>query len=89
MAHNLFDHGSHLVHLDGIYDKVPSGVFIFLGGTFETFGNLANPVVKNVGETQEEGSVDITELKSVHHVLEVDRWAALFRRDLHVSFLVD
>ena len=66
MAHNLLDHGAHLVYFYGVDDKVLSLVFILGRCNLEAAGNLLNSVVENIGETYEDRCCHIAQLQFVH-----------------------
>lgn len=51
VAHYLAHHRLHLVHLDGVDYIVLALILVFARRTSEAFGNLADTVVENVGET--------------------------------------
>ena len=72
VAHDLLDHRSHLVHLDGIDDKVLGRVAILVGRLFEAFRDFLDTVVENIGETQQNGCRYIAHLQLVHQLLQVD-----------------
>ena len=55
VADNLFDHGAHLVHLDGHYHEVLAVELIFLGCLLETGIDFVDAVVEDVGETYQHG----------------------------------
>ena len=89
MAHDLLDHRSHLVHLDGIDDKVLGRVAILVGRLFEAFRDFLDTVVENIGETQQNGCRYIAHLQLVHQLLQVDRGITLAGRYSHVTLFVD
>ena len=86
---DLFDHGLHLVHLDGIDHIVLTFIIIFLGGFLETAPRLLDPVVKNIGETEQHGRRDITQRQLVHHLTQVDLRIVLAWGDIDITLLVD
>ena len=89
VAHNLLDHRSHLVHLDGIDDKVLGRVAILVGRLFEAFRDFLDTVVENIGETQQNGCRYVAHLQLVHQLLQVDRSVTLAGRYGHVTLFVD
>ncbi len=54
----------------------------------ETVGNLLDTVVEDIGETKQHRRADITHLKLVHHLLEVDRGISLAGTYHYVAALV-
>ena len=56
VAHDFFDHGAHLVHLDGHHHEVLAVELIFLGRLLEAGVDLVDTVVQDVGETNQHGS---------------------------------
>ena len=59
VADNLFDHGAHLVHLDGHHHEVLAMELVFFGGLLEAGVDFVDAVVQDVGETQQHRSRDI------------------------------
>ncbi len=83
------NHGLHLVHLDGVDDEVLAVVAVFVGRVPEAVRDLADTVVKNIGETKQQRGLYVAQLQRVHHLLQVDGRASLLGRDLHMSLVVD
>ena len=89
MRDNLLDDGLHLVHLDGIDHIVLTFVVVFLRGFLETAPCLLDPVVKDIGETEQHGRRDITQRQFVHHLTQIDLRTVFAGCDIDVALLVD
>ena len=89
MRDNLFYHRLHLVHLNGVYNKVLGLVAIFVGGLFKAARRFLDTVIKNVGEAQQHGRSDVAQGELVHHVAQIDLCVVFARGDIHVALLVD
>ena len=82
-------HGLHLVHLDGIDDKVLCLVVVFLGCFLKATGGFLNAVVEDVGETQQHRWGDVAQRQFVHDVAQVNLGVVFTGGDIHVAFVVD
>ncbi len=89
VADYLLNHLTHLVDLDRIDHEVLSLVVVFLRSHAEATGNLADAVVEYIGETEQQRSGDVAQLKLIHYVADVDRNASFTRGNLHVSTFID
>ena len=61
VADDLFDHGAHLVHLDGHHHEVLALEFVFLGSFLKTRVDFVDAVVEDVGETYQHRCRDISQ----------------------------
>ena len=89
MRNDLFNDRLHLVHLDGVDHIVLTFVVVFLTGLLEAAPGLFNPVVKDIGETEQHRGSDIANGQLVHHFAQVNLCTILARGNVHVAFLVD
>ena len=89
VADDLLHDGAHLIDLNGVDNEMLGLEIVFAGGLLEAGGCLLDPVVDDVGETQEHGGRDIAPVELVHEFLEIDSHAVLARSDIDVSLLVD
>ena len=72
VADNLLDHRTHLIHLNGIDNKILRLVAVLFRRLSETTGNLLNPVVKNVGKAHQHGRRHVTQLQFVDQVFQIE-----------------
>ena len=89
VAYDFFHDGAHLVHLYGVDDEVLSRVAIFVGSLFEAMGDFLDAVVENIGKTYQGGSRDVSYLKLVHQLFQVDGGGTFFGCYRHMPFFVD
>jgi hypothetical protein len=71
VANHLFHNGTHLIHLDGIDDVILGFVTVFFRSFCKAIGNLFNPVVQNIRETEQHRCFHIAKLKLIHEFLQV------------------
>ena len=89
VADNLFHYGAHLVHLDRKYDKMLAIVGVLLLRLSETLVSLLDPVVQDIGETQQHGSRYMAGRQLVHDFLQVNLDRVLLRCYINVPFVID
>lgn len=89
VADDFFNHGAHLIDLNGKNDEVLGLKFILLGCNFEAFGRLFNPVVQNVGEAEQNGGRNVARGQLVHKLFQVNLYTVFLGTDINVSFFVD
>ena len=88
MGDDLLYYGLHLIHLDGIDDKVFSLVMILLGSLLKTAAGLLNTIIEYIGEAKEHGWSDISQGQLVHHLSEIYLSLILAWGDIHVTVLI-
>ena len=89
MADNLFNHGTHLVHLNGEYDEVLSLIVVFLAGCAETGIGLLNTAVQDIWKAQKHRCCNMLGGKAVHHFLQVYACSVLLGLHIDMSLVVD
>ena len=89
MGDNLLNHGLHLVHLNGIDDKVLGFEVVFCLCFLETTKRFLYPVVENIRETEQYRCRNITQGKLVHDVAQVDLSVVFTRRYIDITILID
>ncbi len=87
---HFFDDLALLVDLDGIDAAVAALVLVLCDGALEGRVDLAEPVLEDVGEAEEDGSAEAAKLQAIDQPLQVDGSRRLLGRvHLQVPVLVD
>ena len=89
VADDFFHHRLHLVHLDGIDDKVFTLKSVGIRCLFETTPCLFDTVVEDVRKSQQHGRCDVAQCQFVDHVMQVDLCVVFAWGDIHVTLRVD